>query len=198
MLPRLCADPRSTIRSKPPTIPLRMVFQSATAIKCHSHTLLTGESTKRISVCWFCFHDLICRLIFVGFQNRLTLLLIHWHVIRIVPVANVQLSLFVDILYAFADTDASTGAIKLTDSYADEIVGPTCWILLLFFVIYFSFQKHYPGDSWSDSGNNLYGCLKQLYSLKLKKRSLKVLLSIGGWTYSQSGELKCGLRIKLL
>jgi len=30
---------------------------------------------------------------------------------------------FSDILYAFADTDASTGAIKLTDSYADESVG---------------------------------------------------------------------------
>ncbi|KND86219.1 Chitinase 1 [Tolypocladium ophioglossoides CBS 100239] len=65
-------------------------------------------------------------------------------------------------LYAFLSLKAD-GEVYSGDAYAD-------------------LEKYYPARPWDEEGINAHGCVKQLYLLKKKHPSVKVVPSIGGWT----------------
>ncbi|OLN88735.1 Endochitinase B1-like protein 1 [Colletotrichum chlorophyti] len=76
--------------------------------------------------------------------------------------ADIPANQVTHLLYSFADI-ATDGEVISSDPWSDT-------------------QRLYPGDQ-SQPGN-AYGCIKQLYALKKQNRKLKLILSIGGWTWS--------------
>ena len=51
---------------------------------------------------------------------------------------------------------------------------------------YSDIQKRFPTDHLNETGNNLYGCTKQLYLLKKRNRHVKTILSIGGASFTKN------------
>lgn len=87
------------------------------------------------------------------------------------------------ILYSFADVRPETGEVFLTDAWADEQIRFTDPSLAP------TLQATHAGpiDTWNDdpeAGPQLFGTFKRFNYLKQANRHLKLLLSIGGWTFS--------------
>ncbi|KXJ85592.1 family 18 glycosyl hydrolase [Microdochium bolleyi] len=97
------------------------------------------------------------------FQN--TVYWTNWSVYaRNYPPQKLPASEITQVLYSFMNV-REDGTVFTGDTYADT-------------------GLHFPTDSWTDMGNNAYGAVKQLGLLKRSHRHLKVVLSIGGWTWS--------------
>src|SRR5687767_10872765 len=79
-------------------------------------------------------------------------------------VSEVDASRLTHINYAFANIDGATGKCAIGDEFADM-------------------GKAYPGDQTGDG--HLRGAFNQLRHLKLRYPHLKVMISVGGWSWSE-------------
>ncbi|WWC90520.1 uncharacterized protein L201_005456 [Kwoniella dendrophila CBS 6074] len=77
--------------------------------------------------------------------------------------------------YAFAKVNKETGEVTLSDPHTDTEVH---------------FKPHSSDEEVNpeQAGHNLFGCLGALYLMKKHNRNLKVMLSIGGATFSTAFE----------
>lgn len=82
-----------------------------------------------------------------------------------VPVADLT-----HILYAFANINPDNGEVALTDTWSDQ-------------------EIRFGGEE--ESGHALYGNFGSFLRLKHEHRQLKLLLSIGGWSYSGNFKAVC-------
>ncbi|KAF2126141.1 glycoside hydrolase family 18 protein [Dothidotthia symphoricarpi CBS 119687] len=78
-------------------------------------------------------------------------------------VTDLPASKLTKVTYAFANVNATTGNVFLSDEWADV-------------------QIKFAGDV-ATNGTEMFGNMNQLLKLKKQNRNLKTSLSIGGWTY---------------
>ncbi len=79
------------------------------------------------------------------------------------------------ILYAFCNVDAGSGEVRLSDTWSDLEICLD-----------------------GNQSNQLKGCFGSLFTIKQKHRNLKLMLSIGGWTYSPALAQGCDSETKRL